>query len=126
MTVGARLRRRPSSLPELIQIGTEVADALETAHSHGLVHRDIKPSNIFLTARGPAKILDFGIAKMRDHWPVAAVHGDEGPTQNGNESAPANKRRLNHGNFVIHVPGADPWRGDGWAIRRVLTGRYAP
>ena len=81
MTVGARLRSRPFSVPELIQIGTEVADALETAHSHGLVHRDIKPSNIFLTARGPAKILDFGIAKMRDRWPVAAVHGHEDPTQ---------------------------------------------
>src|SRR5579872_2368122 len=59
-----RIRQGPLKTPEIVAIGLQVADALDDAHSKGIVHRDIKPSNLMLTPRGHVKVLDFGLAKM--------------------------------------------------------------
>ena len=126
-TLKHRIAAKPLKINEALDWGMQIAEALDAAHSKGIIHRDIKPANIFITTQGQAKVLDFGVAK------------DVGPPEAGYADTAAHELNLTRTGAVIGTPeymSPEQARGhradkrvDIWAfgvvLFEMLTGRHA-
>ena len=117
MTLAHRIAGRPLEIETVLSLAIEIADALDAAHAKSIVHRDIKPGNIFVTSRGTAKVLDFGLAKVSSEGRYASG-GDSSYHRLG---AASHQPGFGPRHGGLHVAGAGQGQGLGCTNRFVLV-----